>query len=181
MAEIAKDSISGQLAKQMLSAISGLQAQMTKINTGLKHFLPDRYLVEDLYQQVINLECESLIVIDNPNVKDIEALNVYSSNLKREQQKVLLSVDKLPLKLITQIMRSPEEMRNLTPRQFENFIAETLSQLGFSDVILTPRSGDGGKDIIASHQINGIPLSFYFECKKYAEGNEKDEFKNDIK
>ena len=62
-------------------------------------------------------------------------------------------------------------MRNITPRQFEEFIAKLLSELGFNDVILTPRSGDGGKDVIASHSVQGIPITFYFECKKYAEGN----------
>lgn len=55
-------------------------------------------------------------------------------------------------------MRSLGEVKNLTPRQFEEFVAETLSQFGFTDVILTTRSRDGGKDVIASHQINGIPL-----------------------
>ena len=65
----------------------------------------------------------------------------------------------------------PRIMRVLTPRQFEEFIAELIDGIGFSEVVLTPRSYDGGKDVIASKIIHGIPLTFYFECKKYAEDN----------
>jgi restriction system protein len=59
----------------------------------------------------------------------------------------------------------------LTPGQFEEFIAEIVRELGFRNVILTPPSGDGGRDVIASNEVNGIPLTFYFECKKYADTN----------
>ncbi len=52
-------------------------------------------------------------------------------------------------------MRVPHQVKNLTPRQFEEFVAETLAQLGFRDVILTPRSRGGGKDVIARHKISG--------------------------
>jgi HJR/Mrr/RecB family endonuclease len=62
-------------------------------------------------------------------------------------------------------------MHRLTPREFEEFTAEILGALGFRDIILTPRAADGGRDVIASQEVNGIPLMFYFECKKYAEGH----------
>ncbi|MDH5178276.1 MAG: restriction endonuclease [Gammaproteobacteria bacterium] len=126
---------------------------------------------ENLFQKAWSLELDNLAIIANPSPTDIEEFDIGAHNLGEEEKSTLISVDSLPLKLIAKIMRSPSEVKNLTPRQFEEFVAETLSQLGFSDVILTPRSGDGGKDVIASHLINGIPLSFYFECKKYADGN----------
>jgi HJR/Mrr/RecB family endonuclease len=83
----------------------------------------------------------------------------------------IASVDGIPLALLKAVCGDPRTMRALTPRQFEEFIAELIERIGFSDVVLTPRSGDGGKDVVASKIIHGIPLTFYFECKKYAEDN----------
>lgn len=139
--------------------------------------LIDQYTVNrelfasSLFQKAWSLDLDRLAQITNPSPEDIEEFDIDAHDLGKEEKSALISVDSLPLRLIAKIMRSPREVKNLTPRQFEEFVAETLSQLGFTDVILTPRSGDGGKDVIASHQINGIPLSFYFECKKYADDN----------
>lgn len=124
-----------------------------------------------LFEKAWKLDLERFVRLSNPTPEDIEELDVEAYELGEEEKSALITVDSLPLKLVAKIMRSPHEVKNLTPRQFEEFVAEILSQLGFTRVILTPRSGDGGKDVIASHQINGIPLSFYFEYKKYADGN----------
>lgn len=126
---------------------------------------------ERLFEQLNSIKLRNLIDIIEPSPEQIEQIEPETTNLSEPQKTALITVDSLPLKLISKILRAPHEVRNLSPRQFEEFVAETLNQLGFKDVILTPRSHDGGKDVIASHQINGIPLSFYFECKKYSEGN----------
>lgn len=124
-----------------------------------------------LFQRVQSLDMINLIEIPEPEASQIEAIDPEDTGLSEPQRSALVSVSSLPLRLISRILRAPHELNNLTPRQFEEFIAETLAQLGFRDVTLTPRSRDGGKDVIASHQVNGIPLSFYFECKKYADGH----------
>jgi restriction endonuclease Mrr len=62
-------------------------------------------------------------------------------------------------------------MRALSPREFEHFIAELVAQLGFDDVKLTCFSGDGGRDVIATKVVHGLPISFFFECKKHAPEN----------
>jgi restriction endonuclease Mrr len=126
---------------------------------------------ERLFEQLNSLKLSGVIDIAEPTPEEIEQIRPESTELSEPQKSALIAVDSIPLRLIARILRSPHEVRNLSPREFEEFVAETLSQLGFKDVFLTPRSHDGGKDIIASHQINGIPLSFYFECKKYSEGN----------
>ena len=127
--------------------------------------------ISSLFKRAQTLEVEPQAEIDEPNPEQIDALSHDSKIITPEQNIALITVDSLPLRLLTRIMQSPEELRNITPRQFEEFVAETLSQLGFKDVLLTPRSHDGGKDVVANYRINGIPLSFYFECKHYAEGN----------
>jgi restriction endonuclease Mrr len=124
-----------------------------------------------LFEKAWSLDLDSLVHIQDPSPEEIEEFDANVHNLGKEEKSALISVDGLPLRLIAKIMRSPNEVKNLTPRQFEEFVAEILAQLGFTNVILTPRSRDGGKDVIASNKINGIPLSFYFECKKYADDN----------
>ena len=125
----------------------------------------------NLFEQIRSLRLNNLIEITEPSPEQIEQIEPETTGLSEPQKSALISVDSLPLKLIARILRAPHEVRNLSPRQFEEFVAEILTQLGFKDVILTPRSRYGGKDVIASHQINGIPLSFYFECKQYSVGH----------
>jgi restriction system protein len=52
--------------------------------------------------------------------------------------------------LVLSMLRSdPEALHKLTPRQFEELIAATYDKAGYDEVILTPRSGDFGRDVIA--------------------------------
>jgi hypothetical protein len=92
--------------------------------------------------------------------------------LSLAEKQRLIRCDELPLSVFSQIVKQdPEAMRNITPRQFEEFVARLLEGIGFQDIVLTPQSRDGGRDIIASKVLHDIPLTFFFECKKYAEGN----------
>lgn len=79
----------------------------------------------------------------------------------------LRKVEFLPIKILDDALRNPEIMRTFEPRYFERFSATLIDKLGFENVTLTPRSGDGGRDIIAIHTINGIQILFAFECKQY--------------
>ena len=124
-----------------------------------------------LLDRVRGLQLETLFELDNPSPESIEDLDFDENENLGDSRVVLRSVGYLPLKVIAKILRSPESMRDLSPRQFEEFVAELLHELDFEDIVLTPQSRDGGKDVIASKRVNGIPLSFYFECKKYAHDN----------
>jgi hypothetical protein len=74
----------------------------------------------------------------------------------------------VPLFELDRVLRHPEAMRHLSAREFEGFIATLVEQLGFEDVVLTPPSGDDGRDILATKRFAGMPVFFAFECKKYA-------------
>ena len=50
--------------------------------------------------------------------------------------------------LITQLKRTPDDLFKITPRQFEEVIADLLTDMGM-EVELTPATRDGGKDILA--------------------------------
>jgi hypothetical protein len=84
----------------------------------------------------------------------------------------LRRVEFAPLLLLDRALRDPEMMRReLSPRQFEGLIASLIEELGFQDVVLTPRSGDGGRDVIATMTFRGLKILCAFECKQYAANN----------
>lgn len=91
--------------------------------------------------------------------------------LPREYVQQLDRVQYFPFDMIKALGREPRLLHGLTPRMFEEFIAELLVRLGFENLELTSFSGDGGRDIVATRRIHQIPITFFFECKKYAEGN----------
>jgi restriction system protein len=53
------------------------------------------------------------------------------------------------------------------PRNFEEFIAACYSQDGFDEVVLTPRSGDYGRDVIATKR-GHLSVRFLDQCKAYS-------------
>jgi restriction system protein len=61
--------------------------------------------------------------------------------------------------------RYPEKMNQLTPRQFEEFIAELLVRQGY-EIQLTPITRDGGKDIYAARRDALGTFLYVVECKK---------------
>ncbi len=68
--------------------------------------------------------------------------------------------------LIEQIRRDYSVVYQITSRQFEELVAELFVEKGY-DVTLTPARNDGGKDIIAKRNDDGIPICLYIECKQY--------------
>lgn len=71
---------------------------------------------------------------------------------------------------IYSVANNPDKIYTLTPAQFEDLVAEVFRKRGF-DVRVTQRTRDGGKDIIASYNMSGIPCMLIIECKRYAAGN----------
>jgi len=78
------------------------------------------------------------------------------------------TVQFLPVTLLDAIADNPQLMRGMEPRDFEKLVAHLLESLEFENIILTPPSGDGGRDVIATKFVAGIPLLFSFECKRYS-------------
>ena len=57
-------------------------------------------------------------------------------------------------------------MRDLTPSEFEDFVAEAFERSGM-ETRVTSQTRDGGKDIIAKFEVGGIQYTTYFECKHW--------------
>ena len=62
---------------------------------------------------------------------------------------------------------NPRLLYELTPRGFEELVAELLGRLDY-EVTLTPASKDGGKDIYAAKKDHLGTFLYVVECKKYA-------------
>ena len=124
-----------------------------------------------LFSSIWRLPLHDFFVVKEEEITKEEVVDPATLILPPEHQDRIVRAENIPFRLIHAILHDPRHMHNLTPRQFEEFIAEVVDHLGFSNIILTPPSGDGGRDVIASNEINGIPMTFFFECKKYAEGN----------
>ena len=56
-------------------------------------------------------------------------------------------------------------IETIDPFKFEELVAELLIDKGF-DILLTPRTGDGGKDIIAAYTFEREPIIMMVECKR---------------
>ena len=83
-------------------------------------------------------------------------------------QIVRVSLEDINEELIRHLAAHPNKMREMSPRKFEELIADMFRSRGF-DVTLTPPSNDGGMDVIAV-QRNGIGTAMIIvECKRYAE------------
>lgn len=70
--------------------------------------------------------------------------------------------------LISLLARNPSYLHALSPRAFEELIAEIFARQGF-EVHLTKQTRDGGKDIIALYNKLGIQTKYIIECKRYTE------------
>lgn len=74
-------------------------------------------------------------------------------------------------KIFAYLAEHPEEIyRNLSPREFEEFMAQLYNKLGYN-VELTQTTRDGGKDIILRKPDVLGNMIYYVECKRYKEKN----------
>lgn len=86
------------------------------------------------------------------------------SQIQKPGRKLILEVSSA---LTHQIARNPTLLYALTPREFEEFIAELFAGFGYQ-VQLTARTRDGGRDIIAARSDHGILSKLLIECKRFS-------------
>jgi restriction system protein len=72
--------------------------------------------------------------------------------------------------IVGMLQRDPSLAYQLEPRKWEEMIAAWYKQASFDEVILTPRSGDGGKDVIAFRR-GSITIGIYDQVKRYKPGH----------
>jgi len=71
------------------------------------------------------------------------------------------------LEIVGAMLQNPRIMFELDPRTWEELVAGGWKRAGADEVILTPRSGDGGKDVIATFT-NAGRVRLFDQVKRYA-------------
>lgn len=90
--------------------------------------------------------------------------------IKESARKYTLQVQNKAQNIINEIVFKQENAKRILSSidayTFEEIIAELLMDNGF-DVMLTPKSNDSGRDIIAAYTLNGESTLMMVECKKW--------------
>ena len=72
--------------------------------------------------------------------------------------------------LIENLRKEPKGLYELDPRKFEEIVADLMVDMGY-EVELTPRSSDGGKDILAFKETDHGKMLCLVEAKRYSIDN----------
>jgi len=89
---------------------------------------------------------------------------IYEKSYKPE---IIIASEAMYRKVVSELGQQPNTIYSMPPREFENLVAYILEDLGYR-VHFTPRSKDGGKDIIANFQTpTGEDCICYVECKRF--------------
>lgn len=86
------------------------------------------------------------------------------------QRQIISDVTTVSDEFLKQLHDNPNLLYELSPRGFEEVVAEILHKLGY-DITLTPASRDGGKDIYAAKKSDLGSFLYIVECKRYAPDN----------
>lgn len=95
---------------------------------------------------------------------------LYSFGSGAADPKLIHTVATVNDELIRYLAKHPNLLHELHPRRFEELVAELLRAQGFEPT-LTPRTRDGGRDILAARSDALGNLLYLVECKRYAPGN----------
>jgi restriction system protein len=101
------------------------------------------------------------------NVSDITVQALLTFGDKTNEGRLVEGVRIAWDEIIRLIGHNPEEIYNIDPQKFEELIAGAYERTGlYDEVILTPRSGDGGRDVIAvKHGIGSLRI--FDQVKRY--------------
>lgn len=83
------------------------------------------------------------------------------------EKKIIVDIQSVSDDLLSQAYADPKLLYEISPRRFEEFVAELLDRLGY-EITLTPASKDGGKDIYAAKRDDLGSFLYVVECKKYS-------------
>lgn len=96
----------------------------------------------------------------------LDSSGVPIGPLARVPRPLVVAVEETNAELLERLQLNPKEFWTLSPRKFEEIIAELLERMGYK-VELTPLSGDGGFDMYAAKKDQVGRFLFLVECKRY--------------
>lgn len=108
-------------------------------------------------------ECDGGHFVQSPEIN----VNYYEFNYDDYDEETIDKVVNQACINIFEVLNDKDAIYRLSPREFEELVAELFRQQGFN-IELTPETRDGGCDVIATKNIGGLPFMLLIECKKYA-------------
>jgi len=124
-----------------------------------------------VYRLIPGSVSETRTFSTEPSVKVELLMQSVIEPLKKTVEGTLIKAVSLPwFKILGLIEDDPRIAFEISPEKWEEIIAGVYVQAGFDDVILTPRSGDFGRDIIATKKGVGS-IRVIDQVKKYKPGN----------
>ena len=85
----------------------------------------------------------------------------------------LIRFEPIDLAVVKHLAAHSEELYRISPRFFEELLAELLHDRGW-ETSLSPRGADGGVDIIAIRQMSDVSHQMLVQAKRYAEHRKVD-------
>jgi restriction system protein len=101
---------------------------------------------------------------------DVLLLAVVNYGAKIEEGSLITAVAPAWKTIAAMLTKDPNVMFNIDPRKWEEIIAAAYDEAGFDEVILTPRSGDYGRDVIAVKH-GHFRVRFIDQVKAYRPGH----------
>ena len=88
------------------------------------------------------------VVISLPEV--LIGATLVEKGTRTDEGDIVVAVTPVFRRFLRELDRDPNALYHLDPRQFEELIAGAYEEAGCEHVVLTPRSGDKGRDVIAT-------------------------------
>jgi hypothetical protein len=153
-------------SKQLLDIFKRVESLSRKgkpITINWAHEEDDEDLLEagEDYQAIINAPVR-IVSLKEPESED--ETYYESDDRATVPQPIILDINK---ELLKYIAKHPEALYDISPRKFEELIADIIKDMGF-DVELTKMTRDGGRDIVAHVRNKLTSMLMYVECKHFA-------------
>lgn len=119
--------------------------------------------IENIRENLI--QSMSSLTIENGTAK--ETIFEFAQEIEQPKKLIVTDIDD---EFKAYFKKHPEKLYELTPRKFEELIANIMEDMGF-DVELTQATRDGGRDIIANIKTKLWDFLAHIECKRYSPDN----------
>ncbi len=110
------------------------------------------------------------VIVKDPAAPDLLLKTVITLGSKTDEGSIVEAVTLPWFEIIRLINKDPAAAFQIDPRKWEEIIAGAYKRAGFDEVVLTPRSGDYGRDVIAVKKGVGI-FRVIDQVKAYSPGH----------
>jgi restriction system protein len=126
------------------------------------------YLSANIVSTSTTPDIDVTLIVDSAPLFSFGAIITVGKSVPDGQ--IIRLIDPMYSHLIEEIKKDSQIIYQIDPRKWEEIIAAAYDKAGFDEVILTPRSGDYGRDVIAMKKGFGS-VKFIEQVKAYNPGH----------